>query len=284
MKPRTLTGKAKAIFFAIAVHAVFLVVLLISFNWSPDIVFPTQPRQKSEPIQATVLDETRVETELAEIEKQKRAEEEAEQARLRKLEQEARAARERREKEEKKLAQIQKELKAQERKRKEEAKKEAERQQLVKEKAEKERRRKAEEKAAKEKAAKEKARKEAERKRREAEKALQKKLAAEQAERDREHQQLLNRYRLEYVTNIKSAVEGNWTRPPGAKKGLKCKLKVTQTPDGRVLDVSITDSSGNAAFDRSAVAAVYKASPLPKPRDPSMFDRNIVLTLLNPED
>jgi len=265
MKPRTFTGKAKALFFAIAVHVIFLVVLLISFNWSPDIVF-SPPRQKAEPIQATVLDEARVETELAEIEKQKKAEEEAEQARLEKLEKEAKAARERREKEEKKLARIQKELKVQEQKRKEEAKKEAERQRLAKEKAEKERKRKAEEKAAKEKAAKEKARKEAERKRREAEKALQKKLAAEQAERERQHQQLLNRYRLEYVTNIKSAVEGNWTRPQGAEKGLQCKLKVTQTPDGRVLDVSVTHSSGNGAFDRSAVAAVFKASPLPKPK------------------
>ncbi|VFM95187.1 MAG: Cell division and transport-associated protein TolA [Candidatus Kentron sp. G] len=290
MKFRSFTGKAKALFFAIAVHAAFIVVLLLNFDWSPEVMPPRSvpKQQKIEPIQAKVVDEAKVQAELAEIEKRKQMEREAEKARMQKLERQARAARERREKEERKLADIERKLKEkQEQKRKEEAKREAERQR--KEKAEKERRRKAEEKAAKEKAARKKAaaarkKKEQERKRQEAEKALQEKLAAEQAERDRQRQRLLDQYRLEYITDIKFAVERNWIRPPGAAKGLKCKLKVTQTQDGRVLDVSITVSSGNPGFDRSAVAAVFKASPLPKPRDSSVFDRNIVFTLLNPEN
>ncbi|MBT8419900.1 MAG: cell envelope integrity protein TolA [Gammaproteobacteria bacterium] len=286
MKFRNLTGKARAFFFAIVVHAIFIVVLLLNFNWSPDVVStePVSTQKKMEPIQATVIDEGKVQTELDKIEERKQAERETEKARMRKLERQAMDARERREQEERKLANIQRKLKEQERKRKEVAKKEAERQRKEKERAEKERQRKAKEKVAREKAEAERKEKEAERKRREAEQALQQKLAAEQAEHDRQRQHLLNKYRLEYITGIKSAVERNWIRPPGVAKGLRCKLKVTQTSGGQVIDVSITASSGDAAFDRSAVAAVFKASPLLKPKDPSVFDRNIVLTLLNPEN
>jgi hypothetical protein len=34
-------------------------------------------------------------------------------------------------------------------------------------------------------------------------------------------------------------------------------------PDGTVIDVKIESSSGNEMFDRTALGAVYKASPLP---------------------
>lgn len=277
MKFNTLTGKARAILFAVTVHTVFIGVLLVSFHWAQDVSTPlAAARKKPEPIQATVLSETKVEEELAEIQARKRMEQEAEQARVRKLERQASDALKRREEEERRLADIQRKLKAQERKRQEVEKKEAERRRKKKEKAEKERQRREKEEARK--------KKEAERKRKAAEKALQQKLAEEQAEHERRQQQLLNRYRLEYITNIKSAVEGNWIRPSGTAKGLRCKLKVTQTASGEVIDVSVTVSSGSASFDHSAVAAVFKASPLPKPGDPSVFDQNIVLTLLNPED
>nr|VFJ91764.1 MAG: Cell division and transport-associated protein TolA [Candidatus Kentron sp. H]VFJ92975.1 MAG: Cell division and transport-associated protein TolA [Candidatus Kentron sp. H]VFJ99588.1 MAG: Cell division and transport-associated protein TolA [Candidatus Kentron sp. H] len=279
MKSRSFTGKAKPLFLAIAVHAVFIGVLLLSFDWSSKFAPPsaTPKQQKAEPILAMVVDEIKVQAELAEIDERKQIEQEAERARMKALEDQAKTVRKRREKEEQKLADIQRQLKEQEElQRKQAAKREAERKRQ--EKAEKERQRKAKEAEAK------KRKKAAERKRREAEQALQRKLAAEQAKRDRERQRLLDQYRREYITGIKSAVERNWIRPPGAAKGLQCKLKVTQTSGGEVMNVSITVSSGNAAFDRSAVAAVFKASPLPKPKDPEVFDRNIVLTLLNPEN
>jgi colicin import membrane protein len=37
------------------------------------------------------------------------------------------------------------------------------------------------------------------------------------------------------------------------------------------LDVKISRSSGNDALDRSAMAAVFKASPLPVPTDPTLL-------------
>ena len=42
------------------------------------------------------------------------------------------------------------------------------------------------------------------------------------------------------------------------------------------LDI-VLKSSGNVAFDRSAVLAVRKSSPLPKPKDDRLFQREIVL-------
>jgi colicin import membrane protein len=47
---------------------------------------------------------------------------------------------------------------------------------------------------------------------------------------------------------------------------------VRLAPGGNVIAVSILESSGNSAFDRSAEAAVYKAEPLPVPSG-NLFER-----------
>nr|VFK39187.1 MAG: colicin import membrane protein [Candidatus Kentron sp. SD]VFK39786.1 MAG: colicin import membrane protein [Candidatus Kentron sp. SD] len=285
---RGFLNKANALFLAIVVHVAFVAILLVSLDWSfkpiSTKLAPDSPR--IEPIQAMVVDETKIEDELAKLKKQEQVARQAEETRLRELEQRAKAAEKRRKAEERKLADAKKKFED-ERKRqrekikKEKAKKEAER----KRRKEQERRRKAKEKKAKEKeeAAKKAAarkKREEERQRKEAERALESKLAEEQARRE---ERLRDRYRREYVANIKSAVERNWIRTVATAKGLKCKLKVAQLPTGEVVDVSIIASSGNTAFDRSAVAAVFKSSPLPKPKDSSAFDRNVVLTF-SPEN
>nr|VFJ61708.1 MAG: colicin import membrane protein [Candidatus Kentron sp. FW] len=273
---RALLDKANAVFFAIVVHIVFVAILLVSLDWSSKPV-PVEPkRQEVESIQAVVVDEVKVQAELAKIEEQERRAHRAEEARLRKLEQKARAAERRRKEEERKLVAAKKKFKEeQERQRKKHAKEEKARKEAArKRKEEQERQRKAKEKKeAAEKAARKK--KEEERKRKEAKQALERKLAAEKAERQRQ-QRLRDRYRMQYVADIKSAVERKWIRV-GNTRGLRCKLKVVQIPTGEVVDVSIIASSGNTAFDRSAVAAVFKASPLPRPKDASVFDRVIIL-------
>jgi colicin import membrane protein len=52
-------------------------------------------------------------------------------------------------------------------------------------------------------------------------------------------------------------------------------------PTGSVLDVHLSRSSGDAILDRSAQAAIYKASPLPVPHDATTFNmfREITLTV-----
>jgi colicin import membrane protein len=55
---------------------------------------------------------------------------------------------------------------------------------------------------------------------------------------------------------------------------------VDQIPGGEVTGVKILKGSGNSAFDRSVVAAINKASPLPQPRDPTVFARVIKITFI----
>ena len=88
---------------------------------------------------------------------------------------------------------------------------------------------------------------------------------------------MLNAGRLEYIAQIKDKIERNWLRPPGTVAGLECEVRVVQIPGGEVVQVEIRTSSGNVAFDRSVEEAVLRSSPLPLPKDPSLFDRDIVI-------
>jgi colicin import membrane protein len=49
-------------------------------------------------------------------------------------------------------------------------------------------------------------------------------------------------------------------------------VRVRLVAGGEVLQATVVQSSGNAAFDRSVENAVYKASPLPIPDDKALFD------------
>jgi len=63
-------------------------------------------------------------------------------------------------------------------------------------------------------------------------------------------------------------------------------LKVHLVPTGEVVDVALVKSSGNDAFDRSAVLAVQKAGRFMVPSDSSEFERNFrqFEVLFRPED
>ncbi|MCB1716928.1 MAG: cell envelope integrity protein TolA, partial [Candidatus Competibacteraceae bacterium] len=71
----------------------------------------------------------------------------------------------------------------------------------------------------------------------------------------------------QYVGLIKQKVERFWRLPPGSRSSLSCVLRIRLNEQGVVSDVQIVESSGDALFDRSAVAAVQRASPLPVPDD-----------------
>src|SRR5262249_55100696 len=89
--------------------------------------------------------------------------------------------------------------------------------------------------------------------------------------------------RNEYLAMIEEAIYRNWNRPPSARAGLECEVKVAQAPGGTVLSVQIGQCNGDAAVRQSVEAAVMRASPLPAPPDPRLFDRNLVL-IFKPED
>ena len=71
-----------------------------------------------------------------------------------------------------------------------------------------------------------------------------------------------------YAALFKSRVVRFWSIPSGSSPDLMCLLKIELQPDGKVQNVSINQSSGDEAFDRSAVAAVKKAAPFPLPDNP----------------
>jgi len=79
----------------------------------------------------------------------------------------------------------------------------------------------------------------------------------------------------EYRALLVQTIERNWMRPPSARAGLQCTLYVTQAPGGTVVDVKLGDCNGDQAVRESITTAVYRASPLPAPRDPRAFERRL---------
>ena len=67
-----------------------------------------------------------------------------------------------------------------------------------------------------------------------------------------------------YADAVRRRIEQNWSRPPSARKNMRCELTIDMVPNGTVVDVNIKTSSGNLAFDRSAVAAVKKVDVFPE--------------------
>lgn len=113
--------------------------------------------------------------------------------------------------------------------------------------------------------------------------------AARQAELDAEAEAMATtdaiaaNAKTAYIYAIQQKIMRNWVRPANAAVGLECVISVRQTPGGEVTNVSIGSCNGDATIRRSIEAAVNKASPLPAPRDPSVFDRDIRLTF-RPEE
>lgn len=75
-----------------------------------------------------------------------------------------------------------------------------------------------------------------------------------------------------YKAMIIQAISSRWIIPDGVDNNATCQLLVSVAPGGAVLNVQIISSSGNALLDRSAQTAVLKASPLPVPETPELFD------------
>lgn len=84
-----------------------------------------------------------------------------------------------------------------------------------------------------------------------------------------------------YKALIIDAISRRWILPENASSNLSSQFRIRLAPDGAVLEVSLTRSSGDPILDRSAQSAIYKASPLPVPSDPDTFNlfRDISLTV-----
>jgi TolA protein len=67
-----------------------------------------------------------------------------------------------------------------------------------------------------------------------------------------------------FVALIQQTVVNYWSRPPSARNGMEVELAIQLIPTGEVVSVTVIRSSGNTAFDRSAVNAVQKAGAFPE--------------------
>lgn len=81
-----------------------------------------------------------------------------------------------------------------------------------------------------------------------------------------------------WVGQIAARMQRAWLRPPSARQGIQCVLHITQAPGGQVLSAKVESCNGDQAVRESIEAAAYRASPLPPPPDPSLFERDLEVT------
>ena len=66
------------------------------------------------------------------------------------------------------------------------------------------------------------------------------------------------------AATIRRAVINRWTRPPSARNGMVSVLSIQLVPTGEVVGVGVLTTSGDAAFDRSAISAVERVGKFPE--------------------
>jgi colicin import membrane protein len=97
------------------------------------------------------------------------------------------------------------------------------------------------------------------------------------AEEERRNASRLAGLGAQWAQAIQARVQRAWIRPPSAKAGLDCLVVVTQVPGGTVVRAEVRSCNGDDAVKQSIEAAVFRASPLPPPPDPALFERSLEL-------
>lgn len=112
-----------------------------------------------------------------------------------------------------------------------------------------------------------------ERQRREAEAGV---LSDAIAQEDARLQAMNSNEMAAYQFALQQKVLRNWARPASARAGLDCLVQVRQSATGEVISANVVScTGGDAAVERSIVAAVFNASPLPLPENAVLFDPNL---------
>jgi colicin import membrane protein len=302
-----LRQKPKALALSALFHAVIIGIIVINFNFTDKTIL-VKHSELTKTVKAKVIDQQA-------LEQQKNKKKAIEEKRRKEIEKKKREkeAKKRKAAEEKKRKDVAKKKNKEEAKRKATAdkkkKKEASRIATAKKKAEQEKQQKIEKQKKLEldkqkKLEAEKQKKLAEEKRlreqRLAKEAEEKRLLEEKKKQEAERVRLadeeqkrrqqelnakmqaeethrrLNSLRDQYILAIRNRIEDNWTLPPGTEK-IDCEFKVSQTSTGYIASVSFGDCTGGSPDYRNSIErAVYKSEPLPKPGDPSLFERDLI--------
>ena len=171
--------------------------------------------------------------------------------------------------------------------RKREAHRQAEAERVAKQEEKETSRRAAIETRAKQEAAEAKARLEAAERARQKAAALKEAEAraqARKAEEDRRQTEVAARMARQanaWRVAIEGKVKRAWLRPPASHR-VPCEVEVEQNRRGEVLSVKVLDCPASKAWRESLRNAVRKASPLPLPPRPELFDRTLILTFKSP--
>jgi colicin import membrane protein len=115
---------------------------------------------------------------------------------------------------------------------------------------------------------------------REQEADLMEALAAEEQQRSIEkaladelkHQESES-VKAKYSALIREKISEAWRFPPSARPEMRVEVRFQMVPTGEVVSVTIVKSSGNEALDRSVIAAVMRAQPLPVTNDARLFEQ-----------
>jgi len=108
-----------------------------------------------------------------------------------------------------------------------------------------------------------------------------------------EEQRLVNAEKDEREANsyrqlIQQRLSENWNRPPSARRGMETMIRLQLVPTGRVVGVTVLQSSGDSAFDRSVEQAAFKADQFIELQkmSPSLFEKKFrqVDVLFSPQD
>lgn len=120
------------------------------------------------------------------------------------------------------------------------------------------------------------------------------KLEAAQAEADRKYEAEVEAQRAEdgkiayeAASYVSAKVQENWRIPSTARNGMSAVVAINLFPSGDIDQAYIESSSGDQAFDRSALKAVFRAEPFQSIADidPIIFERSLrrLLITFRPE-
>ncbi len=87
----------------------------------------------------------------------------------------------------------------------------------------------------------------------------------------------VTRAEADYIRRIQAKIKGNVVLPPDLAGNPETIFEVVQLPTGEIIDAVLRKSSGVRAYDDAVQRAIIKSSPLPRPDRPELFQRTLTL-------
>jgi len=76
-----------------------------------------------------------------------------------------------------------------------------------------------------------------------------------------------------YQDMISARIRGNTRLPDNLPGNPQVEFRLSVLPSGDIVRITLTKSSGNAAFDQAVLRGIEKSSPLPLPADRAAMEK-----------